>query len=107
MSSLPLPSVALEAERPACVTRGFPNHARFLVHARAEPGVMSRVLELFAKRGLVPQRWHSDRSGPDDAMLTIEIEAPGLALDVVDYVADCMRQIIGVERVASGPRQAG
>ena len=34
----------------------------FSVQARAEPGVMPRVLELFAKRGLVPQNWHSTGS---------------------------------------------
>ena len=32
----------------------LPATACFSVHARAEPGVMPRVLELFAKRGLVP-----------------------------------------------------
>ena len=31
----------------------------FSVHAAAEPGVMPRVLELFAKRGLVPHKWQS------------------------------------------------
>ena len=35
----------------------------FSVQAAAEPGIMPRVLELFAKRGLVPQKWHSTVSG--------------------------------------------
>ena len=96
MPSLPLPSVALEAERPASVTRGFSNHARFLVQARAEPGVMPRVLELFAKRGLIPQRWNSTVS---EQALHIDVQITGLDRDIVDYIARCMRQIVGVETV--------
>ena len=37
--------------------------ACFSVAAAAEPGVMPRVLELFAKRGLVPTHWCSRVSG--------------------------------------------
>jgi acetolactate synthase regulatory subunit len=73
--------------------------AAFSIHARAEPGVMPRVLDLFAKRGLVPHTWHSALAGPDAGMLDIEVEVCGLAA-APDYVADCMRRIAGVERVA-------
>jgi acetolactate synthase small subunit len=72
--------------------------AHFSVHARAEPGVMPRVLELFAKRGLVPERWHS-AIARSEMNLTIEIEIGGLGCDTIEYVASCMRQIIGVELV--------
>jgi acetolactate synthase small subunit len=73
--------------------------ASFFVHARAEPGVMPRVLELFAKRGLVPLAFHSRICGPGDAELTIDIQMPGLDRDTVDYMAACMRQIASVETV--------
>ena len=53
--------------------------ACFFVHARAEPGVMPRVLELFAKRGLVPSFWQSSTSGSDRSLLTIDIRMRGLA----------------------------
>jgi acetolactate synthase small subunit len=72
--------------------------SRFSVHARAEPGVMPRVLELFAKRGLVPERWHSAVARPGPS-LTIDIEIGGLERETVEYVASCMRQIPGVELV--------
>jgi hypothetical protein len=62
---------------------------------------MPRILGLFAKRGLVPRRWHSTLSDAEPAVLTIEIEAAGLPADAVGYVADCMRGITGVERVAT------
>src|SRR5882672_5746060 len=77
----------------------LPATACFSVHARAEPGVMPRVLELFAKRGLVPSCWHSSTSGPDDRDLTIDIQMRGLADELADYVAACLRQIVHVEVV--------
>jgi acetolactate synthase small subunit len=77
----------------------------FSVQARAEPGVMPRVVELFAKRGLVPQKWHSTASG---SALTIEVQIGGLGRDLAGYIARSMRQIIGVEAVlTSEPRRSG
>ena len=73
--------------------------ARFSVQARAEPGVLPRALELFAKRGLVPRRWLSATGGPEDTLLTVDIEIVGLGRDTVDYIAACLRQITGVETV--------
>jgi acetolactate synthase small subunit len=73
--------------------------ACFSVHAHAEPGVMPRVLELFAKRGLVPSVWHSRTTGKDQAELTIDIQMRGLSRDVMDYIAACLRQITFVEVV--------
>ena len=70
--------------------------ARFSVQARPEPGVMPRVLELFAKRGLVPQRFAGVASA---TALSIDVQIAGLGRDTVDYIARCMRQIVGVEAV--------
>ena len=67
----------------------------FSVQARAEPGVMPRVLELFAKRGLVPELWHS---AVVRKRLTIDIEVSGVG-DCAEYVANCVRQVPGVEVV--------
>ncbi len=68
----------------------------FSIRALVEPGVMPRVLELFAKRGFVPQRWLSAAS---DTGLSIDIRMTGLDREVTDYIARCMRQIHGVETV--------
>jgi acetolactate synthase small subunit len=73
--------------------------AFFSVHARPDPGVMPRVLEHFAKRGLVPSRWHSTVSEADQARLTIEIRMNGLGPDITEYIAACLRQITAVEGV--------
>ncbi len=76
----------------------------FSVLAEAEPGVMPRVLELFAKRGLVPSRWHSDRLGPDDGELAIDIQVRGLGPEQGDYIARCLRQICGVRAVLTAQK---
>jgi len=56
-----------------------PLFVSFSIRALAEPGVMPRVLELFAKRGLVPQRWNSVVS---EAGLGIDVQMTGLDRDM-------------------------
>src|SRR5215210_1279071 len=68
----------------------------FSIRALAEPGVMPRIVELFAKRGLVPQRWDSTVS---NQALSIDVQMTSLDRDVADYIARCMRLIHGVETV--------
>jgi acetolactate synthase small subunit len=92
-SSLP---VAANAPFAVSAAQNFSVPAYFTVQARAEPGVMPRVMELFAKRGLVPGFWHSAVSG---AALSIEIRIAGVERDTVDYIARCLRQIVGVDTV--------
>lgn len=83
----------------------------FSVAAAAEPGVMPRVLELFAKRNLVPLRWHSDRlpapQGRDGEALAIDIQVASLAPELGDYIARCLRQIHGVETVLTSEKRFG
>src|SRR5262249_55343479 len=83
----------------------LPETAYFSVFAHADPGVMPRVLELFAKRGLVPASWRSAVSGADRSGLTIEIEINGLGRDIRDYIASSLRQIVCVETVLA--RESG
>jgi acetolactate synthase small subunit len=80
--------------------------AYFSVHAQAEPGVMPRVLELFAKRGLVPTGWHSAVTGADQSELRIDIQMGGLEPEAVEYIAACLRQIACVDRVLASPGAA-
>ena len=84
----------------------LPATACISVHARAEPGVMPRVLELFAKRGLVPSFWQSSTSGGDGTRLKIDIQMCGLAGETIDYMAACLRQITSVEVVVTSQRHA-
>ncbi|MDP6389809.1 MAG: hypothetical protein QF654_07960 [Alphaproteobacteria bacterium] len=80
----------------------------FSIVAAAEPGMMPRILELFAKRNLVPTQWHARTTGEAGEELTIDIQIAGMAGDLAGYMARCMRQIYGVEcvltsRKASAP----
>ena len=84
----------------------------FAIRADATPGMMSRVLELFAKRNLVPTRWHSDvivapaRDG-DHTTLEIDIQMEGMEAELAAYVARCLRQIYGVDSVLTSTKTAG
>jgi acetolactate synthase regulatory subunit len=89
-------SASATVSAPAADRGAAPVAACFSVHAQAEPGIMPRVLELFAKRGLVPQKWQSAVAGK---ALTIDVQIAGLGRPTIDYIANCMRQIAGVEVV--------
>ena len=78
--------------------------ACFSILAEAEPGVMPRVLELFAKRNLVPQRWHSDRVGPGGRELAIDLQVAGLTPELSDYIARCLRQLAYVDTVLTSEK---
>jgi len=82
-----------ESETEADVT------ACFSVQARAEPSVMPRVLETFAKLGLIPTRWHSDLGGRRRDELTIDLQVQGLTGAQRDHAAAVMRSMVSVTSV--------
>jgi acetolactate synthase small subunit len=81
--------------------------ACFSIHADAEPGVMPRVLELFAKRGLVPRRWISDVTGPGGGELSIDVQVAGMAPETQAQIAQCLRQVWGVGTVLTSEKGGG
>ena len=78
--------------------------ACFSIQAEAEAGVMPRVMELFAKRGLVPRRWVSDVTGPGGRELSIDVQVAGLAPETQAYIARSLRQIWGVGTVLTSEK---
>ncbi len=76
--------------------------ACFSVHAAAEAGLMPRVVELFAKRGLVPSSWISRVSGGE---LTIDVQMRDLDRETAQYIARCLRQIVSVDVVLVSEKQ--
>ncbi len=113
-SPAPYPAPGADSEPP----RATPTRARvacFSIQAEAEPGVMPRVMELFAKRGLVPRRWVSDVTGPGGGQgtslgggeLTIDVQVAGLAPETQAYIARCLRQVWGVGTVLTSERSEG
>ena len=95
-SPTPLAAAADDDARPLAVL--------YSVHARAEPGVMPRIIELFAKRGLVPHKLSSAAAPP---ALTIDLQMNSLDPDLAQYIARCMRQITGVDSVLTSDIGAG
>ena len=76
--------------------------ACFSVTAEAEPGVMPRVLELFAKRGLVPSLWHSKVAPTGE--LTIDLQMAGMETALALQIAKSLRQIWGVSSVLTAEK---
>ncbi len=60
-------------------------------------GVAPRVMEFFAKRDLVPERFLL-RAGPES--LAIEVDVTGVDQAVAGHIARCLATITEVERVA-------
>jgi len=73
----------------------------FTVRAARAPDVLPRVLELFAKRNLVPDRWTTRRVGENRDRLVFEIEMDAMEWRLADYMATSMRQIVNVESVVA------
>ncbi len=96
LSSMPAPRAPAAQPRVAC----------FAVQAEADPGLLPRVLGLFAKRGLVPDRWISQREGPAGDVLSIDIQVTGFTPELTDYVARCLRQIPQVHAVLTSEKHA-
>lgn len=73
--------------------------ACFSIQAEADPSVMPRVLELFAKRGMIPLRWHADLGGRRRDELTIDLQVEGLDRPKAELIAHAMRQMVAVVSV--------
>jgi acetolactate synthase regulatory subunit len=73
--------------------------ACFAVRAAADPGTLPRVLELFAKRGLVPSSVQARLTGDAEPALSVDLQVAGLEPAMVEIVAEALRQIWVVERV--------
>jgi hypothetical protein len=70
---------------------------RFLLDADASPGLLSRLLQPYAKRDLVPDRMWSHRAG-DTVHVEIAMEAMPAA--VVHLVEGNLSQVVGVRSVS-------
>jgi acetolactate synthase small subunit len=70
--------------------------ARFTVIADGSPGLLSRVLEPFAKRDLIPDTLRATREGET---MRAEIALHAMPLGMIHLVAGNLGQIVGVRRV--------
>lgn len=71
--------------------------ACFAIRANAEPGILPRLIGLFAKRDLVPAAVLSRRFG--DQQLAVDLQIDGIDRALAELIAESMRQMVSVERV--------
>jgi hypothetical protein len=69
---------------------------QFTLHVDVEPGLLPRLLQPFAKRDLVPDRFESCRT--HDSM-RIDIAMQAMPAEMVHLVAGNLRQTVGVRSV--------
>jgi len=97
-------TVRLDADRVDTTEQSLPYRACFAVRAAADPGTLPRILELFAKRGLVPSSVQArltpgGLSGDPEPALSVDLQVAGMDPALVEVVAESLRQIWVVERV--------
>jgi acetolactate synthase regulatory subunit len=92
-------TVRLDADRVVPAERPHTVTACFAVRAAADPGSLPRVLELFAKRGLVPSSVQARLTGDAVPALSVDLQVAGLEPALAEAVAEALRQIWVVERV--------
>jgi hypothetical protein len=73
----------------------------FSIVADADPGVMPRVVALFAKRALIPSYWCCRVSGTE---LTVDLQMESLDGDTARYLAACFRQMPTVRTVLTSEK---
>ncbi|MCB9946435.1 MAG: hypothetical protein H6842_01255 [Rhodospirillaceae bacterium] len=86
----------------AVLVASVPCPYRYEVSALADPGVLPRLLELVAKRGLVPTEMTAHRHGGADGedRLSVSVGVDGVEPMAAEHIAQCMTQVVGVEAVA-------
>ena len=90
------PSLAAPSAMPPQETEPSFVRVRFLLDADASPGLLSRLLQPYAKRDLIPDRMWSHRSG--DTM-HVEIAMDAMPSEVVHLVEGNLRQVVGVRNI--------
>jgi len=90
--------------RPAAMSE--PAVSCFSVEGDADPGLLPRVLELFAKRGLVPERFFAQQGRHGPRSLTIDLQVAGFSAHQRDLVAQSLRQIPLVTAVLTSEKVA-
>ena len=70
---------------------------RFLLDADPSPGLLSRLLQPYAKRDLVPDRMWSHRAGDT---VHVEIAMEAMPAEMVHLVEGNLMQVVGVRSVS-------
>ena len=87
--------------------RGAPAQSFFCysIQALPEVGVIARLLEICAKRGLLPARLHSDLA-TERGELIIDMQLAGIDPAYGEQMARSMREVVGVLEVLTAEKAA-
>lgn len=75
------------------------------VRTVADPGSLPRLIEVFAKRGLVPAKLFSVATGADE--LTVDLQVSGLDPELGSLIASQLRSQVGIETVLTSVKTEG
>ena len=73
--------------------------ALYFVTADAEPNMLPRLIEPFAKLGLVPDRVHCDRDAFHSCTLRVDLRAAELSNHYAMLIEKALRSVVGVQTV--------
>ena len=91
----------LEVERAAPTLLNHPDPSfHYSLRAYREPSVLSRVIEMFALRDLIPHQVDCREVAAEEAELQIDVAVRGLDPMHARHLADRMRNIVPVRQVA-------
>ncbi len=79
--------------------------ACFSVVAESDPNALSRILEPFTKRGLLPSHVYAMRTGPDGEMLQVDIHLADTDEDTSWRLANDLRGLWLVQTVLTSDKQ--
>lgn len=84
-----------------------PVSARFLVVSVADPGILPRLLEAFAKLGTMPTRVHASREAGDGTEMTVDLRITDVSARTAELIEIGLRRVLGVSQLlAAVERQA-
>ena len=77
----------------------------YSVQALPEAGVLPRILQSFAKLGVVPRRCHAALEGAAEQRLVVDVQVQGLAEVMAEHIADLLRTNVCVDSVLTSRLQ--
>jgi len=77
----------------------------YSIQALPEVGVIARLLEICAKRGLLPVRLHSDFA-PERGEITIDMQLADVDPTYGELMARSMREVVGVREVLTAVKSS-
>lgn len=73
--------------------------ALYFVTGHADPGLLPRLVEPFAKLGLTPTRVHASVEDGDGRDLTADLRVAGIDSQTAHLIDKALRRVVGVRSV--------